>query len=226
MRRQPLTQWIGIAGLLVCAVLALKHLRHGPIYAVLWIAYTPAWISHTSLGRDLVHWFTHHRQIPLRLAQGLTAVAMSWCIAHQFWQTTVSGDTSRQSVCYPIEAIRYLKNEHFRGNLLTPFHAGAFVSWEMYPQVKVSLDGRYEVAYAPPVFDEHWDFYEDHGQWARILDRYPHDAILVHQNAKVRPKLEAFRDEGAWRFAYEDNSYAILVPRHSIETPSPPAAGR
>lgn len=219
LRRQPLTQWIGSLGLLVCAVLALKHLRHGPIYAVLWIAYAPAWLSHTSLGRDIVTWFTHHRQIPLRVAQGVTVVALCWCIGHQFWQTTVSGDTARQSVCYPIAATRFLKEHHFQGNLLTPFHAGAFISWEMYPQVKVSLDGRYEVAYAPPVFDEHWDFYEDQGDWSRILDRYAHDAILVHQDAKVRPKLEEFRNQGAWQFAYEDNAYAILVPRLAPTNP-------
>lgn len=213
LRRQPFMNWMGIVGLMVCAVLALKHLRHGPIYAVLWIAYAPAWLSHAELGRDMARWLPAHRQFALRVAQSVALLAMLWCVTQQFWQTTVSGDTLRQSVCYPIEATRYLKAHRFAGNLLTPFHAGSFMSWEMYPQVKVSLDGRYEVAYAPPVFDEHWDFFEDRGDWSRILERYPHDAILVNQNAKIRPKLETFREQGAWQFVYEDQAYAILMRR-------------
>ena len=35
----------GLAGLIVAAVMALRHIRHGSIYAVLWIAYAPAWIT-------------------------------------------------------------------------------------------------------------------------------------------------------------------------------------
>ena len=213
LRRQPWTSWLGALSLIVCALLALKHLRHGPIYAVVWIAYVPAWFSHTELGRELPRWMTNHRSFMTRFAQGVVAIALGWCCEHQFWQTTVSGDTTRQSVCYPLEATRYLKDNQFKGNLLTPFHAGAFMSWEMYPDVKVSLDGRYEVAYAPPVFDEHWDFFEAQDDWARLLERYPHDAILVHQDAKVRPKLEQFRTAGAWRFVYEDSSYVILTRR-------------
>lgn len=213
LRRQPLNNWVGLVGLMVCAILALKHLRHGPIYAVLWIAYAPAWLSHTQFGRDWTGWLTARPKASLRCAQGLVLVCMMWCTTHQFWQTTISGDTSRQSVCYPLEATRYLKSHHFQGNLLTPFHAGAFMSWEMYPQVKVSLDGRYEVAYQSPVFDEHWDFFEAQGDWSRILISYPHDAILVNQSAKVRPRLEAFREQGDWQFVYEDSAYAILMRR-------------
>ncbi len=215
LRRQTLNNCVGAIGLLVCAYLALKHLRHGPIYAVLWIAYVPAWLSHTAVGREVVQWLVGHRKPATLVAQGIAAVAFTWCVAHQFWQTTVSSDTQRQSVCYPVKAARYLKERHFAGNLLTPFHAGAYMSWEMYPAVKVSLDGRYEVAYAPPVFDEHWDFFEDQGDWSRILSRYPHDAILVNQEAKVRPKLESFRSEGDWQFVYEDEAYAILMRRQS-----------
>ncbi len=213
LRRQPLMQWIGVAGLVVCALLSLKHLRHGPIYAVLWIAYVPAWLSHTELGREVVRWIHAQRTYTKYLAQGVAALAIGWCCMHQFWLTTVSGDTTRQSVCYPIGATQYLQQHEFKGNLLTPFHAGAFISWELGPQVKVSLDGRYEVAYAPPVFDEHWDFFEAEGDWSRILNRYPHDAVLVHQNAKVRPKLESFRDSGDWKFVYEDSEYALLMRR-------------
>ncbi len=213
LRGQSLERWLGIVGLTVCALLALKHLRHGPIYAIVWIAYAPAWLSRASLGREIIQWLPSYRQLATRLAQAVAVIALGWCATQQFWLTTVSGDTSRQSVCYPLGATQFLKQQNFAGNLLTPFHAGAFMSWEMWPQVKVSLDGRYEVAYRPPVFDEHWDFFEAEDDWARLLDRYPHDAILVNQDAKVRPKLEQYREQGEWKFVYEDSAYALLMRR-------------
>jgi hypothetical protein len=95
----------------------------------------------------------------------------------------------------------------------------------MYPRVKVSLDGRYEVAYAPQVFGEHWEFFQGGPDWLHLLDQYPHDAVLVHQSAKVRPLLETFRRStnaaltqpsqasarSGWRIAFEDDAYIILA---------------
>ena len=217
---------LGLLGLSVCALLALKHLRHGSIYSVLWIAYVPAWLTHTSLGHDIVRRIQACPRLSLRLSQAISAALLMWSAAYGFGATSLSGDLSRQSTCYPIEATRYLAEHRFSGNLLTPFHAGAYVSWRLSPKVKVSLDGRYEVAYEPPVFEEHWEFFEGGAEWARLLDKYPHDAILVHQSAKVRPLLKVFRDPGCthlptrqrWRFAYEDDAYIILT-RPAIKLP-------
>ncbi|MCC6508775.1 MAG: hypothetical protein IT423_06690 [Pirellulaceae bacterium] len=220
IRRQPLGSLLGLVGLCVCAILAIKHLRHGSIYAVVWIAYGPAWLTHTSLGREIVRFINSRRQLALPIAQAIVVACLGWAVSFECWQTTVSGQTTRQSTCYPLGAIQYLREHQFRGNLLTPFHAGAFVSWELYPDVKVSLDGRYEVAYQPPVFDEHWEFFEAHSNWQRLLDNYPHDAILVDQTAKVRPLLEQFRNSTAdWQFVYEDPSYIVLARRGSSLPP-------
>lgn len=218
-RRHRGNDLLGLLGLSVCAILALKHLRHGSIYSVVWIAYVPAWITHTSFGREIVHAIRAHSQAVVRSAQLLSAVLLAWSAAYAFGATTLTGDSARHSACYPIEAVHYLARHNFSGNLLTPFHAGAYVSWRMAPQVKVSLDGRYEVAYEPEVFEEHWRFFEGAADWAALLDKYPHDAILVNQSAKVRPMLEQFRDPGCarlpsrqpWRFVYEDQSYVILA---------------
>lgn len=224
VRRHRGSELLGLLGLCVCALMAAKHLRHGPIYSVLWIAYCPAWLSHTSFGLEIVRYLKRAPVLSLRAAQGLAAGLLVWSAAYGFGATTLSGDLARQSTCYPIAATQYLAEHNFSGNLLTPFHAGAYVSWRLAPQVKVSLDGRYEVAYAPQVFEEHWEFFEAGPAWARLLDKYPHDAVLVPQSAKVRPLLEVFRGceaaetqqkklptQQAWRFVYEDAAYVILA---------------
>jgi hypothetical protein len=55
-------------------------------------------------------------------------------------------------VAFPAD---YLEESKFHGNLLTPFELGAFVSWKMYPDVHVSLDARFEVAYPHQVVADH-----------------------------------------------------------------------
>lgn len=221
VRRQKTSNLIGLLGLSVCAFLALKHLRHGAIYSVVWIAYVPAWLTHTSFGRDVVRRLQSHPSLSLGVSQSLVAALLLWSSAYGFGKTTLTGDAAQSIACYPIDAVRFLAEQKFRGNLLTPFHAGAYVSWQLSPEVKVSLDGRYEVAYAPPVFEEHWEFFEAGPEWWRLLDKYPHDAVLVNQSAKVRPLLEIFRasalsnallpTQDSWRFVYEDDAYVILA---------------
>ncbi len=210
--RQPLSSSMGLIGLLVCAAMSWQHLRHGSIYSVVWMCYVPAWLTHTQFGRDIVRGIESRPLVAQAICIAVSMIAVVWSVGYQFWTTTLSGDSRKQTACYPIGAVEYLRQHDFHGNLLTPFHAGAYVSWRMYPDVKVSLDGRYEVAYAPGVFEEHWRFFEAEPDGLEMLDRYPHDAILVDQAAKVRPLLEQFRNDPQprWQFVYEDASYVVL----------------
>lgn len=219
VRRQSWSQRLGLAGLIVCGVLALQHLRHGPLYAVLWIAYVPAWITYSDIGRDLIKRVNQHPAWSIRTCQLVAVGLLCWSGGFGFGKTTLTADPRKTAACYPVDAIEYLTRQNFAGNLMTPFHAGAYVSWTMHPQVKVSLDGRYEVAYAPEVFDEHWDFFEARDDWPAFLDKYRHDALLVPQSSPIRPLLEVFREpqgahlptRDAWQFVHEDDAYAVLT---------------
>lgn len=169
----------------MCTYMALKHIRHGSIYAVVWIAYLPAWISHTPLGRALIAAIDKHRTFAVRVSQAVVCSSLIFACVHQFWQPTMPPERVYSIACYPTGAVDYLKANHFRGNLLTPFYAGAYVSWEMYPQVKVSLDGRYEVAYQEQVMPEHNCFLGGEAEWWKFLEKYPTDAVLIHVQAPV-----------------------------------------
>ena len=103
---------------------------------------------------------------------------------------------------------------------MTPFHCGAYVSWAMYPNVKVSLDGRYEVAFAEEVMLAHQQFYEAKSGWESVLKQYDHDMLLVPQDAAIR--VQVMDERGSrlpgWRLVYQDNAYAILA-RDEFELP-------
>ena len=61
-------------------------------------------------------------------------------------------------VYYPLEAIDYIKEHALSGNLLTEFHWGEYLLWNLYPRCRVSLDGRYETVYPDQVSREFFDF--------------------------------------------------------------------
>lgn len=42
---------------------------------------------------------------------------------------------------------------------MTPFASGAYVSWNLYPDMMVSMDGRYEVTYLDSTMGEHVRFF-------------------------------------------------------------------
>ncbi|MEY4565058.1 MAG: hypothetical protein RLY14_28 [Planctomycetota bacterium] len=52
-RHRRWTRLRGFLFLLFCAVMAVKHIRHGSIYGLIWLADVPAWISYMSLGNRL-----------------------------------------------------------------------------------------------------------------------------------------------------------------------------
>lgn len=216
----------GAAFLALCTYMAIKHIRHGSIFAVVWLAYVPAWISHTSLGKRLVQFIESDRQSTVRVCRWVAAGSMCFALLHHFWLPSLPPKQLYSPACYPTGAAMYLKSQDFRGNLLTPFYAGAYISWELYPQVKVSLDGRYEVAYQEHVMPEHKLFHEGQGEWWKLLDKYATDAALIDKQSNVcgpiLRMIEAQKADPAarltqqvWRIAYEDDAYLLIAGEHT-----------
>jgi hypothetical protein len=166
----------------------------------------------------------HHQAITIGVAKCVVVASLAFATLHRFWMPTLPGTPRYSSICYPSEAVAYLKAAGFRGKLLTPFHAGAYVTWEAYPQILVSLDGRYEVAYAAGVLEEHDRFYDAGPEWWTVPEQYGADAILVprgtavespftdwlSETSKREPPLEL---DNPWQWVYEDDSYLIAARR-------------
>ena len=204
----------------VAALMALKHIRHGSIYAVVWLAYVPAWLTPTPLGQSLIRRLTASRPRVVVGSQALAFICSCFAIWQGFWNVTIPSSLAVSAHCFPREAVAYLKGCDFRGHLMTPFHCGAYVTWELYPAVKVSLDGRYEVAFAEQVFPDHQRFYEALPGWQAILQAYEHDLILVPRDSPVA-RLWVDADQPpvqGWQVVYRDESFEMLA-RDGLELP-------
>lgn len=228
VRRPSRERLRGAAFLTLCFYMTIKHIRHGSLMAVVWLAYVPAWITRTPLGHLLVRLVEDNRKHSIRLCQAITVACLIFASVHHFWRPSLPPQPLYSTACYPTGAVAFMRAQQFSGKLLTPFHVGAYVSWELYPEVKVSFDGRYEVAYQAGVMEAHNAFLSGEGNWSSFLDQYPTDAMLVHKQAPVYPKLQLLWTEDAaarpsnmqgWYAAYEDDSFIVVAsPEVRLQT--------
>jgi hypothetical protein len=192
--------------LLAASVLeALLHRKMLPFFAITWLCYVPASFQATPAGQGLLH-FTQKRARFLAVAWTLAiAACLTVAVRGQFWKIGVP-----QSVAlplYPVGAVDYLQATHFYGNVMTPFRSGAYVSWKLYPTVKVSVDSRYEVAYPDDWVERTFRFYEAAPGWRETLEAYPTDIVLLPRNSPIASPLH----ELGWNSAYRDGQFEIAA---------------
>lgn len=223
--------WRRLRGWVFCAIaayMALKHMRHGSLFAIVWIAYMPGWLTHTPLGKLIINFVQSTRTYSIELSKILIGVYGAFVLAYPIWMPTFPTDIDPRTMNYPLGVVDYLEKNQVRGNVMGPFHCGAYVSWKLYPNIKVSLDGRYEVAYQPGVFEDHLDFYNDAKGSELILDKYGHDYIIVPINSAIASRFDRSNSEylegsdekmvakddcfAKWHTVYRDDQY-LLVKR-------------
>ncbi len=203
---------IAIVGL--TAILAARHIRHVSIFAVTWICFVPGMLAQTELRESLTQVSPSSRRLLVRLSVAVAMIAMAISFNAKFGaiQTPeVRTARLRGAPLYPVSAMNFLQEKGIQGNMMVPFAAGAYVSWRMYPKIKVSIDSRYEAAYPEGAVEESVSFYRAWDNWEQILDRYPTDFILVPTTAPICKKLAAGVEdrELPWHVIYRDASYLI-----------------
>ncbi len=109
----------------------------------------------------------------------------------------------------PRDAVAYLQKQNIRGNLLVPFNYGSYALWELRGQMRVSMDGRYDLVYRPETYRRVEDFFLARGDWPSLLTSPAPDAILVPEDDSIYPKLQT---QPGWKEVYHDDTDAVFVP--------------
>lgn len=209
MAHRRVAELHGLPMLAAAAVFTLQHQRLAPVYGILWFCLLPGYLRGTPLERLLLRWGERRRIAVALVALGIALFGIATVIRERPWNLRMPETAEAGTLYYPVGAVQHLAEHGFTGNLMTPFDAGAYVSWMLYPQVLVSLDSRYEVAYPPEMLEESFRFYSAQTGWEAILDRYPTDAVLVPVTAAVDAALRARQHELGWSEAYRDAGFAV-----------------
>lgn len=198
------------------------HLRLVSMYALFWFSFVPYYLNETLLSQFLIRFTQNMKQflIYFWLIISITGIYIS--LQNQFWQLCSIDEDNP----YPQGVVEYLKEYHFSGNMMTPFREGAYISWKLYPQVKVSMDSRYEVAYDHKFVVENVNFYKGTAGWERILCQYETDAVLIPISLPLYEKIKnniipaSLSCPCTWRKVYSDNMYEVYLKENiSIDYP-------
>jgi hypothetical protein len=214
IRQVGLPKLGGILLLAATAYAALRHTRHLSLYCVVWACYVPGYLQMTNVGAAIDRTYRLYGRLVMQASAVVAILCLGRSIPNQPWRMTMPAsleDAKGGGMCYPIGAIQFLDESGFRGNLMLPFETGGYAIWKLDPKVKVSIDGRYEVAYQSGVLEDHVLLYEAQSGWRNVLTKYPTDALIV---PSPTPLAAAMPSLDGWKKAYDDGIFAVYVRLH------------
>jgi len=197
----------GLPLLLLSAAATALHQRHLGIYAVVWTCQAPGFVEASPLGAAIRRLWS--RSAPATAAfAGVFALGAGVSLLRNRPLALLVPSTLADGAgwTYPVGAVEWLGAIGFHGNAMTPFHAGAYVSWKLHPNVRVSFDGRYEVAYPEGAERENVDFFLARPGWRAILAKYPTDVVLA---AEKEPVSQAIGEAPGWKRVYRDEAWSV-----------------
>lgn len=202
-------------------LMAAKNMRHVSIFAVAWICYAPMLLARTEFHRWVLGSVATNQQLVKKACWACGMVALAIALNAKFWAVNVpafANDAPVGSPIYPVHAIDFLEEERIGGNMMVWFNDGAYVSWRMFPSVKVSLDSRYEVAYPHGAVEESVAFFNAEDSWRETLEKYPTDMVLAPASMRICDTMDRAIESGdlSWKMIYRDASFVLFRKAESL----------
>lgn len=195
--------WPGLAVLAVTAFMGWRSRRHGPFLGAAALAYAGPYFQ--------AAWARRFNLLP---ATGLLYAGFA------FWAALrLLPDASLYPISPigedPVREVDILALAGAQGNAATPFGWGSYISWRLYPNIKISMDGRYETTFPESTFELNNTFYDHQGDWFKLCREYKVDYVILDlQSEQLRP--EALLAAGYVLITNVANVSALLcLPEHA-----------
>jgi hypothetical protein len=198
-----------------CAVyFAFRHQRHTPLLAILGAPILAKGLEslRTALSSKMKN-ATGSPEFHFILKSAVVGMAVFHLLTtgsthlHAHGQLVVTAD-------FPVAAVAFVKRNHIQGNLIVPFDWGSYALWHLFPQCRVSIDGRYDTAYPAEVIQDNWQFTWGGPQWRNLIENYPSEIALLMRRHGTHLRL--FQDP-EWQYIYSDPIALIFVRKVSTQ---------
>jgi hypothetical protein len=104
--------------------------------------------------------------------------------------------------------VAFLRANGVRGHVYTPLWWGSYLTWELHPAVRVSMDGRNVTLFAGQEVAANLSFYLDDESDLETPLRPATDFLLVPTDAAVLGRVRA---DPRWAVLFEDADAVLLV---------------
>lgn len=212
------SRWREVTASLVWAVtliLGLKHGRHLPFFFLSFGALVPVCLNVHVHHLKSLNIFRQQWPAPAKAALLVLLLVLSLGLGQRFIKAQplslrIPAVLESEAFFYPVGAVEFIKRHGLGTKIVSQFEWGEYLLWELYPQVRVGFDGRYETVYPREVEEVYTNFIYARPEWREFLVKYPPDMILLRSREEIAGLL---RKEPGWQAAYEDRGSVLFVRR-------------
>jgi hypothetical protein len=208
-----LTAWQWALSCLPLTLMAFGSIRHIPV-CTLWAAPVLALLAGSASGPPLRGGGENRDSAAGRLAWlGFTALAcvpawMTFAAIAARPEPAISLEGPVLGHRSPQGAVAFMRENGLRGRVYSPLWWGSYLTWELYPDVLVAVDGRNVTLFPGDVVEANLDFYLGGRPDLGVPLCPPADFLLVPADARV---LRPLRRDGRWAELYADAGAVLLV---------------
>lgn len=110
---------------------------------------------------------------------------------------------------YPVKEVEFVKINNLKGRILTNFGFGSYVSYKLYPNNLIFMDGRYEEVYYDYMVPALKEFFLGYPNWDFVLNNFPPDVMILE---KMYPVYEKLKNSKEWKVVYEGDIFGVFLP--------------
>ncbi len=205
-KKRDYVEWLVVAMILY---VGMKHIRHTVFFGLVFGSYLPLLLSdywQTFQKRRLTNnawsWF------PVGVLT--TVLIIVYLIGNPLFACRVlpAFGLATPSPEFPAGAYKWIKENHFSGNILPNFEWGEFFIWYFSPSCRVAMDGRYETVYPEETTREYFDFLAGKEEGRIFLKKYPHDLAVIKPDSGGNFLMQT---EKNWKEVYSDRGCIVYL---------------
>jgi hypothetical protein len=199
--------WCWALSCLPLIALSFLSVRHVPLAAI-WTG--PVVVMLGSQATEHLSTMVTYRRIWFVL-RGLALVpaCLTCAVVYAQPRPEIRTDGRVLGRTHPCRAVEFLRSRGVQGRVYNPLWWGSYVTWQLYPEIRVSMDGRNISLYPDAMVLENLKFFSDPASAVDIGAplRYDSDLLLVPMNSPVLPRIAA---ETVWRKVYGDRDAVVF----------------
>lgn len=209
IKKRKEIKWAEILILCLTCYLSLKHVRHNVFFVIAAAAYMgePFFQALKNYTGFVSEKFLKNADFVKRAVGSAVyaIIIISGGLTLIFIPLKINIDQK----IFPVKSIEFIRENKIPGNLIVIFNWGGYALWNLYPQCKVSIDGRYEEVYPVSLVNESARFHYLGKDWQDLMNKYKTDIMLIDKSYPVYEELLAL---DGWTVVYTDEVSAVFMP--------------
>lgn len=111
---------------------------------------------------------------------------------------------------YPVKEVEFIKQNNLKGNILSNFGLGSYISYKLYPNNLIYMDGRYEEVYYDYMVPVLKEFFLAYPNWEQLLTYFPPDIMILE---KTYPIYNVIKNSTDWQNPYEGKYFGVFISK-------------